>query len=194
VYSHGRTLDPERTADVFVTLWSSLLGNLKTCLAAMGHATFCWPEPESRVISALRHLVQLCQSVDAAQVQELDAGLELFWQAGAALKSAVDAVPARPLLEALEHWITADEWAAPDGTSVHRAKAKIPVKYRTKPMSLKTAARLMGYGEGKDAVERLRATIEVGAVACETLTRKQHVFDRRDFPKESQSKLGADLP
>jgi hypothetical protein len=49
------------------------------------------------------------------------------------------------------------------------------------------AAQLMGYTRGRDvrqAVKCLRAAIEVGAVACETLNRQQHVFSKKDFPQE----------
>ena len=51
-------------------------------------------------------------------------------------------------------------------------------------MSLREAARLMGYGKSRDAAEKLRAAINAGAVVCETLTRQQHVFSLDDFPKE----------
>jgi hypothetical protein len=61
-------------------------------------------------------------------------------------------------------------------------------------MTLRQAARLMGYGKSKDAAERLRAAIDAGAVSHEQLTRKQHIFDRRDFPEQSQGQIGLDSP
>jgi hypothetical protein len=61
---------------------------------------------------------------------------------------------------------------------------KIPPAKRTRPMSLREAARFMGYGTSRDAAEKLRAAIDAGAVLCETLTRQQHVFSLDDFPKK----------
>jgi hypothetical protein len=58
---------------------------------------------------------------------------------------------------------------------------------RTRPMTLLEAARYMGYCRTRDekaAVKALRAAVDSGVVAYERLTRKQHVFSRRDFPKE----------
>lgn len=61
-------------------------------------------------------------------------------------------------------------------------RAKILPERRTRPMALRVAAKLMGYGKSRDAAERLRAAIKADAVACESHTRQQHVFDRNDFP------------
>jgi hypothetical protein len=47
----------------------------------------------------------------------------------------------------------------------------------------------MGYGDGKDAAERLSAAIDGGAIRCERLTRQRYVFFKSDFPKQAQSKL-----
>jgi hypothetical protein len=66
---------------------------------------------------------------------------------------------------------------------------RIRPEYRTRPMTLREAARLMGYGQSKDASERLRAAIKAGAVPCETLTRQQHIFSKKAFPSEAQGKL-----
>jgi hypothetical protein len=71
---------------------------------------------------------------------------------------------------------------------------KIPPKYRTKPLTLKQAARFMGYGSGKDAAERLRQAIEAGSVRCERLTRQQHVFDKREFPEDQWPQVAASGP
>jgi hypothetical protein len=66
---------------------------------------------------------------------------------------------------------------------------KIPSRYRTRPMTLRAAARLMGYGKSKDAAERLRNAISAESVRCERLTRQQYVFDKRDFPEEQWPQL-----
>ena len=78
-----------------------------------------------------------------------------------------------------------------------KAGQSIPPAKRTRPMSLKEAARLMGYtldGRGravpsKKAAESLRKAMDAGAIAFEELTRKRFVFSRDDFPKESWSKI-----
>jgi hypothetical protein len=66
-----------------------------------------------------------------------------------------------------------------------RRRSRIPPAKRTKPMTLREAARLMGYGRSRDAAEKLRAAIRTGAVPCETQTRQQHVFSLDYFPKEN---------
>jgi hypothetical protein len=50
-------------------------------------------------------------------------------------------------------------------------------------MTLKEAARLMGFGGDKKGAESLRSTINAGTVKCETLNREQHVFSKLDFPE-----------
>jgi hypothetical protein len=69
---------------------------------------------------------------------------------------------------------------------------QIPPKHRTVPMSLRRAAKLMGYtvhrGK-KDAVELLSRIIKDGSVKVERLNRQLYVFDRRDFPQESLAKI-----
>jgi hypothetical protein len=73
-----------------------------------------------------------------------------------------------------------------------RARAgRIPPRYRTRPMPLREAARLMGYGSSQDAAERLRAAITAGAVRCEQLTRQQHVFSKKEFPREVWGQLNS---
>jgi hypothetical protein len=70
---------------------------------------------------------------------------------------------------------------------------RIPPEYRTIPLTLKSAAILMGYrkrGElrprsAKKAAEILSQSIQDGTVVCEKLGRQRFVFDRRDFPKEA---------
>jgi hypothetical protein len=56
-------------------------------------------------------------------------------------------------------------------------------------MSKQQAARLMGYGDGKAAAERLSSAIAAGAIPYERLTRQRYVFSKNDFPKEAQSNL-----
>jgi hypothetical protein len=76
-------------------------------------------------------------------------------------------------------------------------RKKIPPGKRTRPMSLKEAARRMGYvvdahGKAvpsKKAAESLRHAMDDGAVVFEELTRKRFVFSRDDFPKESWPKI-----
>jgi hypothetical protein len=47
----------------------------------------------------------------------------------------------------------------------------------------------MGYGDSRDAAEKLRAAIDTKAVRCETLTRQQHVFSLDDFPKNIHKQI-----
>jgi site-specific DNA-cytosine methylase len=93
----------------------------------------------------------------------------------------------RQLLDGIavvERWCEKKEPAEPDMDERKARQKKIPPTKRTRPMSLREAARLMGYGASRDAAEKLRAAIDTGAVPCETLTRQQHVFSLDDFPKK----------
>jgi hypothetical protein len=56
-------------------------------------------------------------------------------------------------------------------------------------MTLKEAARLMGFGGDKKGAQRLRAAINAGTVKEETLNREQHVFSKHDFPREAWDQL-----
>jgi hypothetical protein len=67
-------------------------------------------------------------------------------------------------------------------------QTKIPPDERTRPMSLKEAASLMGLFGGK-AVERLRNAMNRGAIKYESLTRQTYVFSRTNFPKEVWGRL-----
>lgn len=60
---------------------------------------------------------------------------------------------------------------------------KIPPEHRTKPMSYRKAAELLGKGSGKDAAEWMSKCVQDGTIACERITRQTHVFDTRDFPE-----------
>lgn len=68
-------------------------------------------------------------------------------------------------------------------------RRRIPAARRTKPMSLKDAARWMGYGGDKAGATRLRAAIDIQAVKCEPINRQNYVFDRHDFPRENWSAI-----
>jgi hypothetical protein len=66
---------------------------------------------------------------------------------------------------------------------------KIPADRRTIPLSMKDAAKLMGYGGNRSGVKKLRAAMDVQAVKWEKHTRQSFVFDRQDFPRENWSKV-----
>ena len=74
-------------------------------------------------------------------------------------------------------------------TKATRNIRRIHPSHQTRPMSLREAARHMGYGSSKDAAEKLRAAIESDAVGHQKRTRQQHIFDRRDFPSEVWQKI-----
>jgi hypothetical protein len=57
-------------------------------------------DPEAKVVAALEALVECCQSTVSPNWRDLTTRLE---EAGDRLRKAVDAVPVRPLLEALDH-------------------------------------------------------------------------------------------
>jgi hypothetical protein len=160
----------------------------------MGGPKARWPKLESAVLAALQNLLGIAEFLDHAKDNELDTALELLWPTAAALRDAVEEVPAWPILEALEHGTAGKVGEVLDEAPARKRRTRIPREHRTRPMSYREAARLMGYGRSKDAAERLIAAVRNGAVAQEPLTRKQHIFDRRDFPPESQSKIGADWP
>jgi hypothetical protein len=63
---------------------------------------------------------------------------------------------------------------------------------RTRPMTLQEASRFSGHAKGKSTkqgVKDLRAAIDGGLIDCESLTRQQHVFNRRQFPKEAWPRI-----
>jgi hypothetical protein len=73
----------------------------------------------------------------------------------------------------------------------------IPCQFRTRPLSLTEAAKLLGYRRNRtnrQAAKILRGTIDVGGLKCEKRGRQQYIFDRRDFPRESQAGLGPTGP
>jgi hypothetical protein len=73
--------------------------------------------------------------------------------------------------------------------AAQRRQSKIPPAKRTRPMSLREAARLMGYENSRDAAEKLRAAIKTGALKYEKLTRQQHVFSIDDFPSNIHKQI-----
>ena len=131
------------------------------------------------------------------------AGLEIPEYAGGAIapvtgkpslgarRTATLFVTAKAFDNSLQQWANdieqeGEEQALGRGAQKRR---RIPPAKRTKPMTLREAARLMGYGTSRDAAERLRAAIRTGAVHCESLTRQQHIFGLDDFPKDTWPKV-----
>lgn len=68
-----------------------------------------------------------------------------------------------------------------------KRKLKIPPKHRSKPMSYRKAAQLIGKGNSKDAAEWVSASVEDGNIKCEHLSKQMHVFDKRIFPTGPKS-------
>lgn len=60
---------------------------------------------------------------------------------------------------------------------------RISPEKRTRPMSFKRAARLMGKGDSKDAAEWLSQCVQDGTFQCEHVSRQNHVFSIDDFPE-----------
>lgn len=67
--------------------------------------------------------------------------------------------------------------------------AKIPPEHRTKPLTYKRAAELLGRGKSKDAAEWLSKSVADGAYRCEHISRQTHVFDKTQFPSKAQEFL-----
>ena len=71
-------------------------------------------------------------------------------------------------------------------------KASIAPEHRTKPITKKKAARLLGReGDASAAVEWLSSCIRDGTIKAEKKTRQSYVFDIREFPEEQHDKLKA---
>jgi hypothetical protein len=78
-----------------------------------------------------------------------------------------------------------------DGSEASQ-RSRIPPENRTRPMTLREAARLMGYARtrnSKKAVVTLRNAMDDGLVPHEKINRQCYVFDRNKFPSEVWSKL-----
>jgi len=64
----------------------------------------------------------------------------------------------------------------------------IPASERTIPMTLKEAAKLMGYRGGRPS-ERLAAAIKDGSITCEKMGRQSYVFSKSLFPQDVWDKV-----
>jgi hypothetical protein len=89
----------------------------------------------------------------------------------------------------------------PEGVSSEQGDAEdaeestIPPERRTRPLGVAEAAKLMGYqGSAKARTDRLRGAMKAGAIRSICINRQSYVFDRNDFPKESQPKLTPSHP
>jgi len=65
----------------------------------------------------------------------------------------------------------------------------IPAQYRTKVMTKKNAAKLLGRPNPDSGVKWLNDCIKDGTISCEEINRQTFVFDKREFPKETQPSL-----
>lgn len=86
--------------------------------------------------------------------------------------------------DALEPAIRATDAKSESGVST------IPPDKRTKPMTKKRAARLLGRtGDENRAVEWLNACVDDGTIRYEKRSRQSGVYHRDDFPPEAQSAI-----
>lgn len=69
------------------------------------------------------------------------------------------------------------------------AEATIPPGHRSKPISKKQAARLLGQLNEDSGVRWLNDCIADGTIACEQQSRQRFVFDCRQFPVGAQEQL-----
>ncbi len=124
---------------------------------------------------------ELEQLFDGPAADHADAG---FWE-----REVVK--PMKEHADKFRDWVKELKKKAARPKPTRALRKKIPPSKRTRPMSLKEAARLMGYmaAGSKKAAERLRRAMDVGAVAFEQQTRKAFVFSRDDFPKENWPKI-----
>ena len=69
-------------------------------------------------------------------------------------------------------------------------EATIPPDKRTKPLTKKQAAKLLGrHGDENRAVEWLNACIEDGIIRWEKRSRQSGIYHRDDFPAEVQDRI-----
>jgi hypothetical protein len=128
--------------------------------------------------------IELIKEAWKAQIKKIACRLQRFMDANKGV------IRIREWLERLyDELINASDQSAQklNKTQIQN-RHSIPPNQRTRPMTLREAARLMGYTERrseKDAVKVLRASITAGMVLCESLTRQQHVFSKKQFPAES---------
>jgi hypothetical protein len=91
---------------------------------------------------------------------------------------------------AVESWRAQQAPARPGSAGrPPRGQVKIPPNKRTRPMSYREAARLMGKGDSRDAAEWLSAAVEDGTVVCEHFSRQTHVFSLDDFPANVRPRI-----
>lgn len=81
----------------------------------------------------------------------------------------------------------------PESPRAEPTKAKsgtqIPAEYRSKPISKKLAAKLLGRLQEDSGVKWLNLCIADGTITCEPHTRLSSVFDIRQFPEATHAKL-----
>jgi hypothetical protein len=68
-------------------------------------------------------------------------------------------------------------------------QTKIPAKFRSKAMSKKEAAKLLGRPSEDSAVKWLNNCIEDGTITAEQLTRQSFIFDIRQFHESTHAKM-----
>jgi hypothetical protein len=69
------------------------------------------------------------------------------------------------------------------------ASNTIPPKHRTKPLTYRKAAALIGKGNSRDAAEWLSKSVKDGSYRCEHVSRQLHIFDKRQFPSAVWPKI-----
>jgi hypothetical protein len=111
----------------------------------------------------------------------------------------------RGRVDSLYAWLAGD---APEGWTLNMAGwresfgaalatmegTSIPANERTKPMSYRRAAALMGKGDSQDAAEWLAACVADGSIRCEHKSRQTHIFSLRDFPADALDKIRPTQP
>jgi hypothetical protein len=71
----------------------------------------------------------------------------------------------------------------------------IPQEHRSRPMTLGEAGTYYGFSiKGRSAQKQMRAAIDEGKVRSFPLSRRSFIFDKSDFPAESQAQMGVDSP
>lgn len=79
--------------------------------------------------------------------------------------------------------------SAPKGKAKQTPKSPIPSEHRSKAITKQLAAELLGRGNPDSGVKWLNECIEHGIITCEKMTRQSYIFDMRQFPAESLSRL-----
>ena len=65
----------------------------------------------------------------------------------------------------------------------------IPSEHRTKAITLRKAAALLGKPEPSSGTKWLKQCIEDGTISCEKISRQSYVFDLREFPANTHHQL-----